>query len=325
MKLVLTFLFVFHLSVVQAQKTKPEFNQFFPIDKGHSYVEFSIKYMGAAKVRGRFADFSGLIRYDEKAIINTSVSFVVKTESIDTDLDFRDTDLKSDNWFDATKYPAMLFQSKSVTKTATGFDITGDITIKGVTKEITLHMDPPTAVMKDIRADLQVVFTGTTRLDRTTFSVEGKNWSAVKEGMTAVDNEVLIEVSMLGKQFQQANFSNRVRNEERPAGKIYKIIKDQGVDAGIAEFERLKGTTTLDAGALDTVGKMLRLEGKITESLKIFEANRKAFPEDGQVYFSFGETYLAQGNLSQAKEQFSEVLKKDPQHIAAMEYLRHLN
>lgn len=298
MKSTVTSIFVLCSFSLHAQKPKPEFNQFFPIDKGHSYVEFSIKYMGAAKVRGRFADFSGLIRYDEKAITNTSVSFVVKTESIDTDLDFRDTDLKSDNWFDAVKFPTMLFQSKNVTRTSTGFDVTGDITIKGVTKEITLHMDQPSAIMKDVRADLQVVFTGTTRLDRTTFGVEGKNWSAIKEGMTTVDNEVLIEVSMLGKQFQQSNFSNRVRDEERPAGKIFKIIKDQGVDAGIAEFDKIRSTSTLDANVLDTVGKMLRLEGKTAEALKIFEANKKAFPENGLVYLSLGEAYLSQGNAS---------------------------
>jgi polyisoprenoid-binding protein YceI len=308
---------------LQAQKTKPDFNQFFPIERSHSYVEFSIKYMGAAKVRGRFADFSGIIFYDEKSLASTSVSVTIKTASINTDLEFRDNDLRSANWFDAAKYPAILFQSKSAVKTATGFDITGDITIKGVMKEIVLHMEPPSPVMKDVRADIQVVFTGTTRLDRTIFGVEGKNWSAVKEGITAVDNEVTIEVSMLGKQAQRANYTNRFKDPEQPTGKMYKVILEQGVDAGIADFDKMKATTT-DAGTLDTVGKMLRLEGKTTEAMRVFEHNRQLFPDSPLVYMSLGETYIIMGNVALAREQFTQVLVKDPLNVISREYLRHL-
>jgi polyisoprenoid-binding protein YceI len=290
----------------------------------HSYVEFSIKYMGAAKVRGRFADFSGIIFYDEKSLASTSVSVMIKTASINTDLEFRDNDLRSANWFDAAKYPGILFQSRSAVRTATGFDLTGDITIKGITKEIVLHMEHPSPVMKDVRADIQVVFTGTTRLDRTIFGVEGKNWSAVKEGITAVDNEVTIEVSMLGKQAQRANYTNRFKDPEQPTGKMYKVIQEQGVDTGITEFDKMKATATVDAGTLDTVGKMLRLEGKITEAMKVFEHNRQLFPDSPLVYMSLGETYIIMGNVALAREQFTQVLVKDPLNVISREYLRHL-
>ncbi len=69
--------------------------QIFSIDAGHSYVGFSIKYMGFAKVRGRFADFAGAIRYVDGDIAKTSATVVVKTASLDTDHEFRDKDLKS--------------------------------------------------------------------------------------------------------------------------------------------------------------------------------------------------------------------------------------
>lgn len=281
--------------------------------------------MGAAKVRGRFADFSGLIFYDEKSLASTSVSIAIKTASINTDLEFRDNDLKSPNWFDATKYPTILFQSKSAVKTATGFDITGDITIKAVIKEIVLHMEAPSPVMKDVRADMQVVFTGTTRLDRTVFGVEGKNWSAVKEGMTAVENEVTIEVSMLGKQAQRANYVNRFKDPEEPTGKVFKVIQEKGVDAGIAEFDKMKNTSTIDAATLYMVGKMLRLDGKTSEAMKVFEHNKQLFPDSPLVYMSLGETYLIMGNTELAKEQFTVALAKDPLSVIPREYLRHLD
>lgn len=182
--------------------------QFYPIDAGHSYLEFSIKYMGYAKVKGRFSEFSGMFRFDENNVINTSVTLIIKTESIDSDLEFRDNDLKSENWFDAKKFPAIIFKSKKVSTTKAGFEVTGDLTIRDVTKEVTLHMDPPSGVLKDVRGDAQVIFTGVTSLNRNDFGVEGKRWSAVKEGITAVDSEVKIEFSILGKQLKAANFSN---------------------------------------------------------------------------------------------------------------------
>jgi len=75
---------------VKGQPKNLNMSQFYPIDAGHSYLEFSIKYMGYAKVKGRFGEFSGMFRYDEADLANTSVTLLIKTESIDSDLEFRD-------------------------------------------------------------------------------------------------------------------------------------------------------------------------------------------------------------------------------------------
>lgn len=307
-----------------AQVEKVEFNQFFEIDRGHSYIEFSVKYMGYAKVRGRFAQFSGLVRYDKNSLFNTSVSLLIKPESITTDLEFRDNDLKSENWLDAKKFPSIIFTSKAVKKTGDGFELTGDLMLKGTTREIVLHMAPPSGILKDVRADLQVIFTGTASIDRTQFGIEGKNWSGIKEGITAVENEITIEVSILGKQFQVANFANRVRNTQNPPGKIYKIIQDQGVQQGIEEFKKMLATNSVKLPALDNVGYMLRLEGKYADAIAVYEANRDAFPESTDVYYSLGEVYLMQGDQVKAKSYFMEALRKDPANINATEYVRHL-
>lgn len=309
---------------VLGQTKQPRFEEFFPIDRGHSYIEFSVKYMGFAKVKGRFSQFSGLIRYDEKNIGNTSVSLHIQTESISTDLEFRDKDLKSENWLDAAKYPSILFTSKSVQKNPNGFDITGDLTIKGVTKQIVLHMAPPSGIIKDARADLQVIFTGTTSIDRTQFGVEGKNWSGVKEGITAVENEVVIEVSMLGKKFQKVNYLNRLSNVQNPPGKIYEVISKQGVNKGLEEFKNQLSAQTVRVNALATVGYMLMLEEKYEDARIVLEANAEAFPESTDVYVSLGEFYLQQKDMVKAKSFFLEALKRDSSNINATEYLRHL-
>ena len=209
--------------------------------------------MGYAKVKGRFSDFSGMFRYDESNLANTSVTLIIKTESIDSDLEFRDNDLKSENWFDAKKFPTITFKSKSISKAKTGFDVVGDLTIKDVTKEVTLHLDPPSGVLKDVRGDAQVIFTGTTSLNRNDFGVEGKRWSAVKEGITAVDSEVKIEVSILGKQLKAANFSNWVSDAQKPAGKLYKLIKEQGVDVVLPTWRGLVAPADIKGKDLETL------------------------------------------------------------------------
>ena len=94
-----------------AQDKSFSIDQIYPIETSHSYVGFSVKYMGYAKVKGRFAKFNGSFRYDADNLENTSVSFSIDTESIDTDIEFRDRDLKSDNWFDVEKYPKITFYS----------------------------------------------------------------------------------------------------------------------------------------------------------------------------------------------------------------------
>src|SRR5471030_3268563 len=93
---------------------------------------------GMVKVRGRFRDFDGTILYDPAHPERSSVTAVIKTESIDTDMSLRDTHLKSPDFFDAASFPAIVFQSERVTKRGRGFVAVGPLTMHGVTRQITL-------------------------------------------------------------------------------------------------------------------------------------------------------------------------------------------
>ncbi len=311
------------ISVSVFAQDKLELSQLFPIEASHSYMEFTVTYMGYARFKGRFTDFTGLIRYDQKNPARTSASIAIKTESIDTDNDFRDKDLKSENWFDVAKYPVIIFASKKAVSTNDGFDLTGDLTIKGITKEVVLKVLPPSGVVKDVRGDLQVFFNASTRIDRTAFGIEGKNWSNVKEGITAVSNDVAIEVGALGKQLQVANLQNMVKFT-KGAAKIYKTISESNVDAGLAEFKKFVDDNSADVNMLSMTGRVLRAEGKLKEARAIYEANRDAFPDSWEVWYSLGEISLLQGDMKNAKNNFEEALKKDPDNVRVREVLRHL-
>ncbi|MCI0691458.1 YceI family protein [candidate division KSB1 bacterium] len=226
-----------NLSYTTSPRDDFKMSQIFSIDAGHSYVGFSIKYMGFAKVRGRFADFAGAIRCVDGDVAKTSATVIIKTASLDTDHEFRDKDLKSANWFDAEKFPVIKFQSKRIENSASGTEVIGDLTIKDVTKEVRIKMEGSSGIQKDIREDTQVIFTGSTTINRKEFGVMGENWSRVKEGMTAVASEVEIELSILGKQINAPNFRNWVRNVEMPQGKIYQTITTKGLTDSLKEFD----------------------------------------------------------------------------------------
>jgi polyisoprenoid-binding protein YceI len=110
----------------------------YKIDPVHSSVGFSIRHF-FSNVPGVFTKFSGVITVDRDNLENSTVEATIEIPSIDTRSEMRDNDLKSDKYFAADKFPAMTFKSKSWKKTGNDlYDVTGDLTIHGVTKEVVL-------------------------------------------------------------------------------------------------------------------------------------------------------------------------------------------
>ena len=320
-------LFILVVLSVKAQESDFNIKEFYPIENSHSYIEFSVKYMGFAKVKGNFEKFNGTFRYDEKDITKTSISLSVDVNSIDTDNDWRDKDLKSDAWFDSESFSSITFISKKVNFTDSGFEIIGDLTIKSITKEIAIKMNPASGVLKDTRGDLQVILSGGITINRIDFGIEGKRWSAVKEGITGVADEIEIEVSVLGKQIKLRNLQGWVRNETKPSGKIYKAISDGGIEAGLKIFEEIQGNSEfkIRPNDLKMPGYVLLHEGKTEEALEVFKKNIETFPENSDVYNSYAEALAVSGDLTKAKIYYQKALEMNSNNQNASEILRHLN
>ncbi|MEE9269906.1 MAG: YceI family protein [Candidatus Krumholzibacteria bacterium] len=301
-------------------------DQIYTIDGIHSYVGFKIKYMGFAKVRGRFPGFSGTIRFDENDVTRTSATMVIEVASLDTENDRRDKDLKSDQWLDAEAFPTMTFRSKRAVKTDVGFDLIGDLTVRDVTHEVRIVMDEFSGLMKDIRDDTQVIFVGHTEISRKAFGVKGDRWSKIKAGITGVGDKVEIELTVLAKQINEGNFKNWVRNVERPQGKIYHTIAEGTVKDGLTEFDAMLGQadSKISLGVLNTVGYMLLKEGRVDDAIDVFRHNLLAFPDEGGLYDSLGEAYAVKGEWGEAIKQYKIALEKDPQNANAIEILRHM-
>lgn len=110
----------------------------YTIDPVHSSMGFAVTHMMVSSVQGKFKEFNGAIQLDEKNIENSSVEVTIKTASISTDNEKRDGHLRSPDFFDVEKHPEITFRSSKVEKKDDGYVATGQLTIRGVTKEVQL-------------------------------------------------------------------------------------------------------------------------------------------------------------------------------------------
>ena len=112
------------------------------IDPAHSSVGFSARHLGLSKVRGLFTRFSGEVDGDPSDLTTASGRFEVEMDSVDTGSPDRDAHLKGADFFDVENYPKMAFVSSSVTRNGADYKMVGDLTIKDVTREVTLDLEP---------------------------------------------------------------------------------------------------------------------------------------------------------------------------------------
>jgi polyisoprenoid-binding protein YceI len=165
----------------------------YKIDKAHSEAVFQVRHL-VTKVRGRFTDFEGTVQINEEKPELSSVEFTIHATSIDTAEKDRDTHLRSADFFEVEKFPTITFRSKRVIKkSADAYDVVGDLTIHGVTKEITL---PVTHLgkAKDPWGNERVGFEAEITLNRKDF---GLNWNAALEvGGFLVGDEVKVSLSI---------------------------------------------------------------------------------------------------------------------------------
>ena len=164
------------------------------IDPAHSTVEFSVRHMMVTTVKGQFQKVKGTVELDEKDPSKSTVEVSIETASIDTREAKRDAHLKSPDFFDAAKFPALTFKSTKIEKAGKGkFKITGDLTMHGITKAVVLAVEGPSASIKDPygRTVRGVMATG--KLDRKDW---GMTWNkALDSGGFVVSDEVKLDIN----------------------------------------------------------------------------------------------------------------------------------
>ncbi|MCW8128842.1 MAG: YceI family protein [Planctomycetota bacterium] len=170
-------------AVVQARAAET-----YELDPVHSALIFKIKHINVSYTYGRINNPTGTLVYDEADASKCSISMEVKTESVDTDNEKRDQHLKGPDFFNAKQFPTIAFKSTKVAKADDGtYDVTGNFTMLGVTKELTLKLTK-TGGGKDPWGGLRVGFEGTFTIKRSDYGM--------KQALDAIGDDVTIIVAI---------------------------------------------------------------------------------------------------------------------------------
>jgi polyisoprenoid-binding protein YceI len=162
------------------------------IDPAHSSAQFAVRHMGISTVRGEFRKVSGSASYDPANPGKTTIEATIDATTVDTRVDMRDKDLRSPNFLDVEKYPTITFKSKRTESAGAGkLKITGDLTLHGVTKEVVLDVDGPTAPVKDPRGNSHMGASASTKINRREFGVNGAPTLAGDELTITIDTELV--------------------------------------------------------------------------------------------------------------------------------------
>jgi polyisoprenoid-binding protein YceI len=163
------------------------------LDPPHSAAQFSVHHMGISTVRGTFTKVEGVV-VDSPDLSKASVNVTIDASSVDSRVQRRDDDLRSDHFFDVAKYPTITFKSKRVEAAGPGkLKVTGDLTIHGVTKEAVLDVDGPTPPMKDPRGNSHRGASATTTVSRADYGMN------TMPGMIGDQVAIQLDVEMVDK------------------------------------------------------------------------------------------------------------------------------
>lgn len=140
-------------------------------DPAHSEVDFAIRHMSLTTVHGRFGKVTGTIQLDQADPAKSSVHITIDVNGVDTGIAPRDNDLRSAKYFNVAQYPTATFVSTSVQKTGSGLTVTGNLTLHGVTRPVTLNVDAPSGPITGMDHKPHMGYSASATLNRDDFGI----------------------------------------------------------------------------------------------------------------------------------------------------------
>jgi polyisoprenoid-binding protein YceI len=165
------------------------------LDPVHSVAEFKVKHMMISNVKGQFTGITGVLTLNENEIAGSRVEATIDASTINTREAQRDAHLKSADFFDVERFPTLSFRSTEVKRTGDDeLAVTGDLTIHGVTRQVTFQVEGPTAAGKDPWGNTRVGLSASTKINRKDF---GLMWNTTLEtGGILVGEDVTITLDL---------------------------------------------------------------------------------------------------------------------------------
>jgi len=300
--------------------------QRYQVDADHSSLEFRVGFMGLSSVHGDFTTYEGTMMYDPQHAERTTVTLAILTESIDTGVANRDRDLRSPNFFDAKKFPAIVFSSTGVTPQAGGgLTVTGDLTMHGVTKPVSLKMTELHPLSKDAWQNQRMGFVGKTSLNRKAFGIEGVMFwnNEFDPGRRAIADQVDIDVTL------EAELVNMDTRDYPKAQALIARIDAEGLAAVTASLKSTVPDSKSDAYPafrvmLVNAAAKLRQRGRFADGIGLYRILIAQNAQDSEASAGLGELEFFSGQTQLAVGDFKRSAEADATNTMALEYLRHL-
>jgi polyisoprenoid-binding protein YceI len=300
--------------------------ELFGVDPSHSYVGFTIGFLGLTRVRGNFKSYAAAILYDEKDPTRSSVTVVFDPASINTGSEMRDKDLKGPKFFDVEKFPKMIFRSQSIERAGKdGYVVHGTLEMHGVQKEVSIPMTQTVPRMPDTAwGNMRVGVTGVVKLKRTDFGINGNEFW----GSRTLSEEVDVEINILGNRFNFDKWSFDSKEKPSIGQAMSEALAAKGVEGALARYRELKEKSPNDynfeTDQVALVASRLLQHRRLREALQVYRLAAAEWPKDPVLHARVGETCAAMGDRAAALAAYRKALELAPQNPEAIEMVRRL-
>jgi polyisoprenoid-binding protein YceI len=292
------------------------------VEAAHSLVGFTIGFLGHP-VHGRFDDVRGMIVYSPGSLTASAVTVAITTKSINTGSAHRDEHLRSADFFDAAKYPTILFTSRRIERVRDTLMAIGDLTMHGITRSITVPFVQPTPPVADPHGSSLVYFVAHLRLTRSDFAIAGgsrfNDWfDDVRRRAMSDSVDVDLEVQAWDSDYERST---------RWKGAVDKLL-EFGVSKRVAALRELvRAHPNTLAGAeweLTEAGRALLQRGRPADAVEMLRLVADLFPASASAQTALARGYEALGERTKAEIQVRRALAIDPDDPWAREIARRL-
>lgn len=327
MKNLIFALLLFASCVCHAQMGQP--SNYYSLDRGHSEMDFSIKWMNRGKVKGTFDNIAGAIYYDHQKPESLSGTLKINIKTLSTGISLRDGVLMKE-WFDTAAHPYAFFETLPVSKQDKPGKIKGNFTLKGITKTITLDLDKIDPPALDYQNDPFLIISGRTWISRKEFNVTvaTSRYETSQNEMVAISDSVLIEFNLTAKQTSVANRLAGVTFQGSRNAIVYNLVKDAVPGDIPGKLDSLYKNNPAPNPGQDFsawfVGVYFIAAKDPDRALPLLQKSLEQFPTAINNFDALMQLYHQQKKNEEAKKWMNKILADDPRHPNALEYKKRI-
>ena len=283
----------------------------FQINKDGSYIAFKTTLAGFPVIRGAAKSYQATMFYDPEDIMSTSATIRIASDGFTTSHDKRDAELQGENFLNTAEFPAIWFQGTEVKLTDTGFDLSGTINIKNISKPATIHIEKPTVMRGAMNNQDLMMVKGNLQLNRKDFDLGTAGpWASNPMFGDKID----IEFNFMGTSYTiaylKATFIRQVNGHDHAVGLVYNDVKANGVKSGMKLVESLAKDKNYKSdnwlGNMANIGWILMVDGYGKESLPFYEMALKQKPDHMVSLLRLGDAYTIAGQHDDALAHFNK-------------------